>query len=145
MLLRSISFTEITNNKGDTFENIWSIIEDKKGNIWIGGQFGLWRYDGNMFTNLTTMNTNYIFEDRKGNIWFTHKNSENQKHSLSRYDQESLKSDHPVYSQIHTGNSMFFGINEDINGSIWVGILDGVFRYNGNSINYFKETKPNNK
>jgi len=50
------------------------IIEDKKGNIWLGGD-GLTRYDGKSFTaftakdGLTNPSVWSILEDKNGNLW----------------------------------------------------------------------------
>ena len=50
------------------------IIEDKKGNLWFGGD-GLSRYDGKSFTNFTTKDglanpgVWSILEDKSGNLW----------------------------------------------------------------------------
>ena len=53
------------------------IIEDKKGNLWFGGDAGagLSRYDGKSFTRFTTkdglLNNSIwsIMEDKTGNLW----------------------------------------------------------------------------
>ncbi|MBK9489574.1 MAG: histidine kinase, partial [Haliscomenobacter sp.] len=41
----------LKNKDGKAFNNVWSVIEDKKGNIWFGAD-GLWRYDGSTFTKV---------------------------------------------------------------------------------------------
>jgi ligand-binding sensor domain-containing protein len=140
-----ITFTEITNNEGNTFENIWSILEDKKGHIWLGGQNGLWRYDGNSFTNLTRTSVMCVYEDKKGNVWFTHSTPDQHKAGFSYYDQKSLLNRDPKATQIFVGDGMFFGITEDKDGGIWVGNLDGVFRYDGKSVNYFRDEQTKSK
>jgi ligand-binding sensor domain-containing protein len=38
------TFTVLKNKDGKAFNNVWSVIEDKKGNIWFGAD-GLWRYE----------------------------------------------------------------------------------------------------
>lgn len=134
-----VPFTEITNDEGKTFNNIWSIIEDKKGNIWLGGQNGLWLYDGNSFTNLIMTSIISVYEDKKGNVWFTHKAG------LSCFEQKSLLGSNPKATQIFIGDGMFFGITEDKEGDIWVGGLDGVFRYDGTSVDYFRDEQSMNK
>lgn len=138
-----VSFTELTNDEGSTFENIWSILEDKKGNIWLGGQNGLWRYDGFTFTNFTKISVMSVYEDKKGNIWFAHGPNGNQKSGLSYFNQKSLLSNHPKTTEISLGTGMFFGITEDKEGCIWVGNLEGVYRYNGKSVSCFKDKKLN--
>jgi ligand-binding sensor domain-containing protein len=132
-------FNEVKNNVGKPFENIWSIIEDRNGNIWLGGQFGLWRYDGNSYTHLTSVSTQYIYEDKKGIVWFTHGADAIHTVGLSYYDQESLFSNDLNATQVFSGGGMLWGISEDKNGDIWFGKLDGVLRYDGKSVSYFKD------
>jgi ligand-binding sensor domain-containing protein len=132
-------FKEAKNNVGKPFENIWSIIEDRNGNIWLGGQFGLWRYDGNSYTHLTSVSTQYIYEDKKGVVWFTHGADAIHTVGLSYYDQESLFSNDLNATQVFSGGGMLWGISEDKNGDIWFGKLDGVLRYDGKSVVFFKD------
>jgi len=139
------SFTKIINKDGQSFEGITSIIEDKKGNIWLGGKDGLWWYNGSSFTKFSKEGSG-VYEDSKGNIWTTtdawiNKARPNpHKWVLSRYDETNLLDQKPTAIQIHIGDGMFFGVSEDKEGNIWVGTLDGVFRYDGRSITYFKDT-----
>lgn len=139
------TFTTITNKDGKPFANVRSIIKDKKGNIWLGGHEGLWRYDGRTFTNFTQKFVGYIYEDKKGNIWTSSEGSNGLSkvfsgHSanaatwtLSRYDEKSLSNKKPTVTEI-TNKPMIFGILEDDKGNIWFGALDGVYRYDGNTI-----------
>src|SRR5687768_12890420 len=50
------------------------IKQDKKGNIWIASNDGIFKYDGKAFTNITGKISSAPFftvlEDRKGNFWF---------------------------------------------------------------------------
>jgi len=135
------TFTVFTHN-GKPFWNVRTIIEDKKGNIWLGGNGGLWRYDGSTFTNFTQNLVGYIYEDKNGNIW-TSSQSANGRWALSRYDEKSLSDKKPTVTDImsnHEDNKgMIFGILEATDGSIWFGALDGVYRYDGNTITDFKE------
>ncbi|MFK7773174.1 MAG: two-component regulator propeller domain-containing protein [Saprospiraceae bacterium] len=127
-------FTEIRNDQDKPFTNVWSIIEDKNSNIWIGGKDGLWRYNGFSFKNFTTEFISYVYEDKKGNIWTTSNTG-----ILTRYDEKSLVHEQATGIQIFKGKEMSFGISEDKNGNIWVGNLNGVYRYDGKTINYFKD------
>ena len=131
------AFTEIRNEQGKPFTNVWSIIEDKKGNIWIGGAVGLWRYNGRSYKNFTTEFVVSIFEDKKGNIW-----TNNNAGILTLYDEKTLLNDQATIRQIFKGRGMSFGISEDKEGNIWVGTLNGVYRYDGKTINYFKDILP---
>jgi ligand-binding sensor domain-containing protein len=137
------------------FKNVRSIIEDKKGNIWLGGSDGLWRYDGSTFTNFTQKFVGYIMEDKKGNIWtsserdnspvwalsrYDGKSLSGKAWALYRYDEKSLSGKKPTVTEI-TNEPMFFGILESNDGNIWFGALDGVYRYDGNTITSFNGKK----
>jgi len=132
-------FIKITNKNGTSFTNVRSIIEDKKGNIWFGGNDGLWCLDGNSFTNFTKKFVGYIYEDRKGNIWTSSESSNTKGWALSRYDDNSLYNDKATVTELKTLDGMFFGILEDNDGSIWVGALNGVYRYDGIYFDSFKD------
>ncbi len=68
------SFTNFTKKDGLSGDMVARITEDKKGNLWFGGD-GLSRYDGKSFTRFTTedglINNSIwsILESRNGNIW----------------------------------------------------------------------------
>ena len=136
------TFTTFTNTEGAPFENVRSIIEDRKGNIWLGGNDGLWRFDRISFTNFTTDFVGYIYEDKKGNIWTSSSESGNsQDWVLSRYDEKTLPNETASAIQLRTQQEeMFFGILEDTKGGIWLGTVNGVYRYDGNTFNDFKDT-----
>jgi ligand-binding sensor domain-containing protein len=60
-----------------TLEHIFTIAEDKKGNIWFGDRdAGIWKYDGKNFENYTIKDglTNdfvlSIYEDKNSELWF---------------------------------------------------------------------------
>jgi streptogramin lyase len=130
------TFTTITNKDGKPFTNVRSIIKDKKGDIWLGGYDGLWRYDGKTFTNFTQKFVGYIYEDKKGNIWTSSESSNAGTWVLSRYE-KTLTDKKPRVTEI-TNKPMIFGILEDNKGNIWFGGFDGVYRYDGKAITYFK-------
>jgi len=130
------TFTVLKNKDGKTFNSVWSIIEDKKGNIWFG-EDGLWRYDGRTFTKVSQRGAYAIIEDKKGNIWTS------SGKSILRYDEQSLSTINPTVKEIEVsgGNTVLFGLLEDNDGSIWVGSRGpsgGVYRYDGKTITDFK-------
>jgi ligand-binding sensor domain-containing protein len=129
--------------KGKPFRDARTIIEDKKGNIWLGGSDGLWRYNGSTFTNVTQKFVGYVYEDSKGNIWTTGEVKPNGYWALFRYDQKSLYNKKPTVTEITSkyeedNKNCLFGILEANDGSIWVGGLDGVYRYDGNTFKNLK-------
>lgn len=81
-LIHPTSSSRATSMRGDkslpgTLEHVFTITEDKNGNIWFGDRdAGVWKYDGNAMTNYTKKDglTNdfaqSIFEDRNGELWF---------------------------------------------------------------------------
>ena len=135
-------FTPVQMN-GKFFSNVRTIICDQTGHIWIGGNHGISRYDGHTFETLSEDFTGYIYEDRKGNIWTSSHVASSW--ALSKYDQDQLTSPSPTPSIIKANEGMFFGILEDREGSIWSGKLDGVYRYDHNKFEDFKnEELPGN-
>ncbi|MEZ4903245.1 MAG: two-component regulator propeller domain-containing protein [Spirosomataceae bacterium] len=130
------TFTVLKNKDGKAFNNVWSIIEDKKGNIWFGAD-GLWRYDGRAFTKVSQRGTYAIIEDKKGNIWTTGA-AQNGDWALSRYDANSLYNGEPTVTEIMSQQVMLLGLLEDNNGNIWFGSGGGVYRYDGKTITDFK-------
>jgi ligand-binding sensor domain-containing protein len=133
-------FTVVTQN-AEPFLNVRKIIKDTKGNIWLASaEDGLWRYNGNTFTNFTQQPTGYVYEDKKGNIWTSSQPSYNgsDKWALSRFDAQTLSNLRPtvtdVMSEYEDYKNMIFGISEASDGSIWFGTLSGVYRYDGSAI-----------
>ncbi|KIA88633.1 histidine kinase [Pedobacter kyungheensis] len=123
------AFTTITRKDGKPFTNVRSIIKDKKGNIWLGGFDGLWRYDGHTFTNFSPQFVGYVYEDKKGNIWTSSESAKGKNWVLSRYEAKTLTDEKPKVTEVIT-QPMIFGIQEDNEGNIWYGAVDGVHRYN---------------
>jgi polyisoprenoid-binding protein YceI len=138
-------FTTLT-HKGEPFLDVWSIIEDRKGTIWLSGfngfkvsrTGGLWRYDGSTFTKVSERGAYAIMQDKKGNIWTTGPvNPANWTvQALSRYDAKSLYSNKLTVTEIISGKA-FYGISEATDGSIWFGDATGVYRYDGETITDF--------
>ena len=134
------TFTVLKNNDGKAFNNVWSIIEDKKGNIWFGAD-GLWRYDGRTFTKVSQRGVYAIIEDKKGNIWTTGEvKLYGNVWALSRYDAKSLYNEKPPVTEIMSQSqpAMLLGLLEADDGSIWFGSGAGVYRYDGKTITDFK-------
>jgi ligand-binding sensor domain-containing protein len=60
-----------------TMEHVFTITEDKKGNIWFGDRdAGIWKYDGENLENFTIkdgLSNDFalsIYEDKNGELWF---------------------------------------------------------------------------
>ena len=123
------------NDKKSLCDNtVWCLHEDKDGEIWIGTNNGLNRYNKttgemksyrqNNFNPYTISNNiiNTIYEDKKGILWFGTYNG------LNRFDKKTGK----FYAYKHiTGDSQslssnrVFGIFVDKSGTMWLGTLGG--------------------
>jgi len=130
-------------HKDKPFKNVRSIIEDKKGNIWLGAADGCWRYDGSTFTNFTQNFIGYIYEARKGNIWTSSQRANEGRCLLSRCDEKSLTGKKPrvtaIMSKYEGNKPRIFGILEANDESIWFGtMVYGLNRYEANTITDFK-------
>ena len=131
------TFTVLKNKDSKAFNNVWSIIEDKKGNIWFGAD-GLWCYDGSTFTKVSQRGAYAIIQDKKGNIWTTGPINQND-WALSRYDANTLYDKTPTVTEIKSGRLMdFLCLLEANDGSIWFGSGGGVHRYDGKTFTDFK-------
>jgi len=133
------TFSKVIQKNGSGFINVRCIIEDEAHNIWMGGNDGLWRYDGTSFINFTENFVGYIYEDRKGDIWTNAISNVPQEWVLSRYDKKVLANGLPAIKEIRREANMFFGIMEDNQENIWFGTLKGICRYDCASFNYFKK------
>jgi hypothetical protein len=79
----------------------------------------------------------YIYEDKKGNIWTSSEERPGVSWALSRYDEKLLSDKKPIATKINSSQKMIFGILEAFDGSIWFGTLNGVYRYDGNTVTGF--------
>ena len=126
---------------------VYSILKDKKGNVWFGTQAeGVCRYDGKTLTwfkekGLAGPAVLGLFEDSKGCIWIGNNGA-----GLFRFDGTILtnfteekglhNNDFRVSGKPVLGTlARVYSINEDNNGNIWIGTVDaGVWKYDGNNL-----------
>ena len=95
-------FTQFTVKDGLSSNVVWSILEDNKGNIWMGTDSGVCRYDGKKIEYLPFASANVV----------------------SPY----LGSD--SYNTRHTKNAVW-SIMQDRSQTIWFGADDGLYCYSG--------------
>jgi class 3 adenylate cyclase/streptogramin lyase len=144
----SNSFTTYTTAQGLANNAVWSIAEDKTGNLWFGTfSGGVSRYDGKSFTTFTTAqglannNIRSIAEDNTGNLWFGTDGS-----GVSCYDgnceavKNTSKKDKNVSKYFTTyttaqglANNAVWIIVKDKTGNLWFGTDGGVSRYNSSA------------
>lgn len=118
---------------------VGSIFEDSKGNYWFGShREGVCRYDGKSFEYITINEglldnqIRSIQEDKNGNIWF------GTAMGLSRYDGKKITN----YTQIENGDSHSKWMKTD--NDLWfnAGNKEGVYRYDGQKLNYLPFPNP---
>lgn len=106
-----------------------TIIQDRKGTIWIASWQGVFRYDGKIFTNMTSEVSSARFfsalEDSKGNLWFGSIGS-----GVYYYDGKSFQN---FTTDDGLLNNEIVCIYEDKNGNIWFGANGGASLFDGKS------------
>ncbi|HEY4326053.1 MAG TPA: two-component regulator propeller domain-containing protein [Mucilaginibacter sp.] len=111
-----------------------NIIQDRKGNIWIAAFDGIFRYDGESFTNITSkVSSSHFFsvlEDRKGNLWFGSIGS-----GVYYYDGKSFRNFTTKEGLAGNGVTCIY---EDKIGNIWFGTEGGASRYDGKSFRNYR-------
>jgi len=122
-----------------------NVKQARNGDILIASYTGVWRYDGKLFTNITSAISSPSFwdvlEDRKGNLWFGTKDS-----GIYCYPSASLRTGGKSFLHYTTrqglASNMALHIYEDRAGNIWF----GASRYDGKSFRNFttKDGFPSN-
>ncbi|MCD4730573.1 MAG: hypothetical protein K8R74_08235 [Bacteroidales bacterium] len=128
---------------GDTWESSPEIsfryfggsLQDSKGNIWIGYDNGVFKYDGSKFIKYNKelglddakpeTYTTKLYEDSKGNIWI------GSTIGICRYDSENWKCfSRSIKSKSNVNPNGVTSICEDSKGNLLIGTYKGVFIYN---------------
>jgi len=134
--------------------SIYSIYEDKKGNIWFGtNPVGVCRYDGKSFEWITEEDVTEfrnegangvrsITEDKNGEFWF------NTEYRYSIYDSTSLKRDKFYMRHKSIGGldgkkdsnlDEYMSTTRDNNNNLWfVTYRNGVWKYDGIKITHYE-------
>ena len=103
-----------------TDDMIFSISEDKDGNLWFATRrHGVCRYDGKSFTSFreneafVSYGIYSIHEDKKGNMWFS-----TDKNGVFCYDGKTFRNYTTADGLV---NNSVFSILEDKDGNLWFG------------------------
>ena len=128
---RPQSITMYAKPQGLTNTEVYPIIQDRAGTIWVGS-VSLFRLKDGTFTNysgVTTANVptiNSIFQDRAGELWIN-----------GIWRLENGRFICGIKNNILQGAGAFHAMYEDREGAYWFGTESGVIRYqNGTAIKY---------
>ena len=122
---------------GMTSSFVRAVLEDKKGNIWLGTRGGVSVFNGESFTHYTEnegLSNNFvraIIEDQSGNIWLGTEGG-----GVSVFNGESFT--HYTENE-GLSNNFVRAILEDKNGNIWLGTRGGVSLFDGENFTHFTE------
>jgi two-component system, sensor histidine kinase ChiS len=118
--------------------DIYALLQDREGYLWLGTGAGVIRYDGRDFTRFTREDglagdmVRSIHQDREGDLWFG-----TDRHGVSRYDGKEFAN---LNRKDGLPDDQVFSIEEDKQGNIWFGSLGkGVVRYDGKYFTSFSE------
>lgn len=130
VVAQSFDFRNYSVGQGLAQSQVYALMEDQRGYIWMGTQGGgLSRFDGQSFRNWSTTTNpglinNYVlslFEDRHGYIWIGTKNGLNRFDGLNLYD----------YKISDTASVEVHAIGEDTKGNLYIGTHQGLYRLEG--------------
>ncbi|WP_281615323.1 two-component regulator propeller domain-containing protein [Flammeovirga sp. SubArs3] len=125
------SFIEVTQHNGEAIENVWSIIETSEGDIWIGGKDGLFLSKNNSIEKVANDFINCIYEDNEGSIWTVTSSGK-----LSYLSKNSRLLNNYQPREVFDLKVMCFTINQDKNGNLLIGSLNGIYRFKDNKMTY---------
>ena len=131
------NFSSFSKLQGLRHDQVRALTQDRMGNLWMGTDDGLTRYDGKYFSHYTTeqgLNNNLIlsvFRDSKENLWFGTFNG-----GVTRFDGRYLTNF--TISEGLPSNVVNF-IFEDSSGNIWLGTGEGASKYDGKSFTNFSD------
>ncbi len=131
-----VRFGRLTVSDGLSQENVYCVLQDSKGFMWFGTQFGLNRYDG---VSIETFNHNpfddkslsgdwilSLAEDDRGGLWIgTHSAGLNRLDPATgvfqRFSHDPQRSDSLAKGQV-------WSLLTDRRGNLWIGTMNGLCR-----------------
>ncbi len=123
------SFTHFTEKEGLINNRVWSMLEDKSGNLWFGTDGGgVSKYDGNRVEAIEAA-------EKRGEII-----PQRTQQGLKRENGKLVKSfTHYFTEKEDRFYNIVRSILEDKSGNLWFGTYGGVSKYDGKSFTHFTE------
>ena len=126
------SYRNINVNEGLPSSEVYSIIQDSKGYIWLSTDAGVCRFNGRKFTCFTTAdglkdNTVFnLFEDRKGRIWMICFNG-----AVCYYENgkiSSIPASDSLMKKLKNGVWFIYSSAIDTGDTLWLGTNNGLLK-----------------
>jgi ligand-binding sensor domain-containing protein/serine phosphatase RsbU (regulator of sigma subunit) len=124
---QSYYFDQYSVKEGLAQSNVFDVLQDEEGYVWLGTESGISRFDGTHFINYHSEDgtaekaVKVIFKDSNNNLWFGHKAGK-----ITFYNGKKFIV-HPVSDTIK--NVDITSIIEDKKGNIWISTHgDGIFQ-----------------
>lgn len=115
---QTYSFDNYTVQDGIVQSNVSAIVQDNSGDIWLGTESGVSRFNGKTFRNYSTddgladNNITAILLDKKGYVWFGHANG-----GLTKYNGQTFE---PILSDQLPKDATIFSLHQDTKDRIWI-------------------------
>ncbi len=140
------SFRQYLSQKNVNIESIWTLMSDSKGNIWLGTNTGVVRFDGEYFEGFELSGFSYedgesigtspvqsLFEDARGNIWIGTSDI-----GIIKYDGEAF-----IHYRMEDGlsSNKIWSITEDQRGNLWFAgsVEGGLMKFDGKFFTNYTE------
>ena len=143
---QDLYFEYLTIEDGLSFNQVFNILQDRQGFIWIATRFGLNKFDGNEFTIYThdknssnSLSGNLVwnlYEDLDGKLWISTWGG-----GVARFDPVTETFTNFRHSQETTGSlssDLVWSVFQDSSGTIWVATEAGLNKFDPES-NQFKQ------
>jgi len=120
-------------------QSVYALCQDREGNIWLGTEGGVSKYDGRSFTSYTEHDglvDNFmtaILQDRHGDIWFATGTWQGAR-GVSRFDGEKFTGYGPAEG---LASNMVNDILEDSEGLLWFATEEGLSKFDGEKFRNF--------
>jgi ligand-binding sensor domain-containing protein/signal transduction histidine kinase len=131
------NFSNFSKLQGLRHDQIRSMTLDSLGNLWLGTDDGLTRYDGKHFSHYTTkqgLNNNLIlsvFYNSRGELWFG-----TFRGGVTKYDGKYLT----IYTTENgLSNNVVNWITEDSSGNMWFATGNGAVKFDGTNFITYRE------